>query len=42
MKGIFSTNSDTRMYTKTQNCDGVVLEIYFDHKFQRPQEDLNW
>ena len=23
------------------NCDGVVLEIYLDHKFQRPQEGLN-
>ena len=23
------------------NCDGVVLEIYFDHKFQWTQEDLN-
>ena len=21
--------------------DGVVLEIYLDHKFQWPQEDLN-
>ena len=23
--------------SKTRNCDGVVLEIYLDHKFQRPQ-----
>ena len=22
-------------------CDGVVLEIYSDHKFQWPQEGLN-
>ena len=22
-------------------CDGVVLEIYLDHKFQQPQESLN-
>ena len=22
-------------------CDGVILEIYLDHKFQWPQEDLN-
>ena len=24
-----------------KNCDGVVLEIYLDHKFQWPQEGLN-
>ena len=23
-------------------CDAVVLSIYFDHKFQWPQEILNW
>ena len=23
-------------------CDGVVLEIYLDHKFQWPQEGWNW
>ena len=23
------------------NCNDVVLEIYLDHKFQRPQEGLN-
>ena len=22
-------------------CDGVVLEIYLDHKFEWPQEGLN-
>ena len=24
------------------NFDGVVLKIYLDHKFQWPQEDLNY
>ena len=36
-------------YTKTINffwknikiCDGIVLEIYLDHKLQLPQEGLN-
>ena len=23
-------------------CDGVVLEIYLDHKFEWPQEGLNY
>ena len=23
---------------KKQNCNGVVIEIYLDHKFQGPQE----
>ena len=23
------------------NCDGVVLEMYLDHKFQWPQKGLN-
>ena len=23
------------------DCNGVVVEIYEDHKFQRPQEGLN-
>ena len=25
----------------TENCDGALLEIYLDHKFQWPQEYLN-
>ena len=25
----------------SENCDVAVLEIYLDHKFQRPQEGLN-
>ena len=25
----------------TENCDGVVFEIYLDHKFQLTQEGLN-
>ena len=27
--------------SQVSNCDGVVLEIYLDHKFQWTQEDLN-
>ena len=28
--------------SQVSNCDGVVLEIYSDHKFQWPQEGLNY
>ena len=29
---------ETLKLRPSSNCDGVVLEIYFDRKFQRPQE----
>ena len=32
---------DISTSSQVSNCDGVVLEIYLDHKFQWPQEDLN-
>ena len=32
---------DTSTSSQVSNCDGVVLEIYLDHKFQWPQEGLN-
>ena len=32
---------NTPTSSQVSNCDGVVLEIYLDHKFQWPQEDLN-
>ena len=31
---------DTSTLSKVLNCDGVVLEIYLDHKFQWPEEGL--
>ena len=33
---------DTSTSSQVSNCDGVVLEIYLDHKFQWPQEGLNY
>ena len=32
---------DTSTSSQVSNCDGVVLEIDLDHKFQWPQENLN-
>ena len=32
---------DTSTSSQVSNCDGVVLEIYFNHKLQWPQEGLN-
>ena len=32
---------DTSASSQILNCDGVVLEIYLEHKFQWPQEGLN-
>ena len=32
---------DTSTSSQVSNCDGFVLEIYLDHKFQWPQEGLN-
>ena len=32
---------DTSTSSQVSNCDGVVLEIYLNHKFQWPQEGLN-
>ena len=31
----------TSTSSQVSHCDGVVLEIYLDHKFQWPQEGLN-
>ena len=31
---------DTSTSRQVSNCDGAVLEIYLDHKFQWPQEGL--
>ena len=28
-------------FLKITNCDGIVIEIYLDQKFQRPQESFN-
>ena len=33
---------DTSTSSQVFNCDGVVLEIYLDHKFQWLQEGLNF
>ena len=40
---MLATFSDSPKSTSGQvsNCDGVVLEIYLDHKFRRPQEGFN-
>ena len=32
---------DISTSSQVSNCDGVLLENYFDHKFQWPQEGLN-
>ena len=32
---------DTSTSSQVSNCDGAVLEIYLDHKFQWSQEGLN-
>ena len=32
---------DTSTSSQVANCDGVMLEIYLDHKFQWPQESVN-
>ena len=32
---------DTSTSNQVSICDGVVLEIYFDHKLQWPHEGLN-
>ena len=32
---------DTSTLRQVSNCDGVMLKIYLDHKFQWPQEVLN-
>ena len=32
---------DTSTSGQVSNCDGAVLEIYLDHKFQWLQESLN-
>ena len=32
---------DTSTSSQISNCDGVVLDIYLDHKFQWPQEGLD-
>ena len=29
-------------FLKMANCDGIILEIYSDLKFQWPQEGLNY
>ena len=34
-------NWDTSASSQVSNCDGVVLEVCLDHKFQWPQEGLN-
>ena len=45
VKDIFSkcinVNWDTSISSQDWNCDGVVLEIFMDHKFQWPHEGLN-
>ena len=33
---------DTWTSSQVSNCGGVVLEICLDHKFQWPQEGLNY
>ena len=38
---IILRNWDTSTSSQVSNCDGVMLEIYLDHKFQWPQEGLN-
>ena len=39
---MFNNNTDTNFKTALkQFCDGVMLDNYFDHKFQWPQEGLN-
>ena len=32
---------DISTSSQVSNCNVVVLEIYLDHKFQRPQKSLN-
>ena len=32
---------DTSILSQVSDCDGVVLEIYLDNKFQWPKEGLN-
>ena len=32
---------DTSTLSQVSNCDGVMLEIYLDHRFQWPREVLN-
>ena len=33
-KAIIKVSSDTSSSNQVSNCNGVVLEIYLDHKFQ--------
>ena len=33
---------DTSTSSQVSNCDGLMLEIYLDHKFKWPQDGLNW
>ena len=42
-KGLLKKNISNYVYSyNTIHCNGVVLEIYLDHKFQWPQEGLNY
>ena len=36
----FNLDWDTSILSQVLNCGGVVLEIYFDHKFQWLREGL--
>ena len=39
----FLDNLKLNLHAMTDNnCDGVMLEIYYDHKFHWPQEGLNY
>ena len=40
-KCIKNVHWDTSISSQDWNCDGVMLEIFMDHKFQWPHEGLN-